>query len=691
MAANSNIQFADLDFADIKLNFINFLKSQDTFKDYNFSGSALSVLLDVLAYNTQYNAYYLNMVGNEMFLDTALQRSSVVSQAKLLNYTPRSSIAPSATINLIVNQVTDSSLTLSKGTSFVSEAIDGVNYNFITKDSTTVNVVNNTATFNDVILTQGTTVNYSFTVDLTSNPSTTFEIPDANIDTTTLQVIVQQSGTNTASNIYNVSTDYLLLDNNSEVFFLQEGLSGNYEIYFGDGIVGKQLSDGNIVRVSYVSTNGTAAAGANSFVLLNSISGFSNTTIQPISSATSGSGKETTASIKFQAPKSYSAQNRAVTKEDYITLIQQNKLGFAFDAVNVWGGQENDPPVYGQVFVCLKPAGAYTLTTVQKQRIMNEVIKPISVLTVEPTIVDPDYIYIQITANVLYDPKKTTLTSNQIEQSIKSAINNFSNGTLNSFNSTFVSTDLSNSIQTVDKSIVANEISIKVQKKIYPNLSVPTTFQLHFGTPLAKGLFQSGVTSLPSLQFRDPTNLSNTIDGVFIEEVPSATGGVDTISVINPGYRYQVPPTVTILGDGQGAIATATLNNDGSIKSISVVTSGNNYTSAVASITPAVQDTTGTGGAAIVNLQGRFGTLRTYYNNSSFAKTVLNANVGTIDYVNGIVTLTNFNPLEVNNALGQFTISANPTTTIISSTFNRIVTIDPFDPNSIIVNVTAKT
>jgi len=689
--ANSQFQFADLDFADVKTSLINYLRSQNTFKDYNFSGSGMSILLDVLAYNTQYNAYYLNMVGNEMFLDTALQRSSVVSQAKTLNYIPRSAIAPSAKINLIVNQVTDSALTLPKGTSFVSEAINGINYNFVTSDSTTVNVINNTATFNNITIKQGTPLNYSFTVDTLSNPSSTFEIPDQNIDTTTLTVSVQQSGTNTSTQIYNNATDFLALNSSSLVYFLQEGLNSNYEIYFGDGVLGKALFDGNIVRVSYISTEGSSASSANSFVLLDPVSGFANTTINSVSPATTGAAKESIDSIKFQAPKSYAAQNRAVSKEDYITLIQQNKLGISFDAINVWGGQENDPPVYGQVFISLKPAGAYTLTDVQKQRITNEVLKPISVLTVAPAIVDPDYAYIQINANVLYDPKKTTSTASQIELYVKSAISSFSATTLNSFNSTFSATDLSNKIQAVDRSIIANEINIQVQKKFYPDLFTPSDYKLYYGTPLQRGVLLSGVNSSPSLKFRDPANLTSTIDLVYIEEVPVSTGGVESVSVINPGFKYQFAPTITILGDGSGATATSKINPNGTLASITVTNSGNNYTSAVATVTAKSNDTTGQGAGAIVTLQGRYGKLRTYYYNNNQIKTILNPNAGTIDYQEGVITLLGFNPLAVNNELGQFTVSAKPTTTIISSSLNRIITVDPYDPNSILVKVTPKT
>jgi hypothetical protein len=688
--ANSNIQMTDLDFNNIKTNLRTYLQSQDTLKDYNYEGSALSSLLDILAYNTQYNAFYLNQVANEMFLDSAIQRGSVVSQAKILNYVPKSAIAPTATINLSVTGVTDPSLTLPKFTTFMSESIDGINYNFVSADTYTVNTSGGSANFENITIKQGIPASVSYTVDSVANPSYTFNIPDVNVDTTTITVVIQESSSNSSSNIYNLATNFLTLTNTDKVYFLQQSINNNYQIYFGDGVLGKKLSDGNIVRISYIVTEGTAAAGANNFVLMNSISGYSTYNLTPITAATQGGGVESINSIKFQAPKSYSAQNRAVTKEDYITAIQQNNLGISFDAVNVWGGEENSTPVYGQVFVSLKPKGAYNLTTTQKQRLIEEIIKPISVLTVTPTIVDPDYTYLKLTVDIVYNPNKTTQTSAQIEAGIKTAIQNFATNTLNTFNSTFNSYDLLTAIQNYSSSIVSSNYKVQLQKKFFPNLNNSTTYNLYYNTSLEQGVLLSGVSSSPALQFSNPSNLALTIDGIYLEEVPSNTHGIDTISILNPGFGYKATPIITILGDGTGATAHAVIVNE-RISKIVVDSAGTGYTSAIVIITNDPSDTQGTLGAATVNLQGRFGTLRSYYNNTSSVKTIFNSNVGTIDYLNGIISLTNFNPINVDNDLGQLTITTNPTTSIISSTYNRIITVDPYDSNAIVVNVTAKT
>ena len=546
-SSNTNIQVADLDFNSIKSNFITYLQSQDTFKDYNFEGSALSTLLDVLAYNTQYNAYYLNMVANEMFLDSALQRSSVVSQAKVLDYTPKSAIAPSAFIKFTGNGMTANTLTVPKFTSFLSEAINGVNYNFVTTDTVTVPVTAGTGVIDSLEIKQGIPTTYTFTVNSTTNPKYTFELPDTNVDTSSIQVLVQQSSGNTSYEIYQPAENYLQLDSTSKVYFLQEAINGNYQLIFGNGVIGKQLSDNNLVVVSYVVTEGPAAAGANNFVLMSAVPHLGSVVINPIVKASTGGSKESIDSIKFQAPKSYAAQGRAVTKEDYITLIQQNKLGISFDAVNTWGGEQNDPPVYGQVFVALKPTGGYSLTETQKQRLISDVIKPISVMTVEPTIVDPDYTYIRINTNVLYDPKKTNLTANGISSAVSTAISNFARSTLNTFNSTFSVSDLIRTIQNSNQSIITNEVTVQLQKKFYPNLSNSTNYKFYFNVPIKKGTFLSGINTSPALQYSDGTNI---VDGVFLEEIPAATQGVETISLLNPGYGYQTAPTVTINGDG---------------------------------------------------------------------------------------------------------------------------------------------
>jgi len=319
--------------------------------------------------------------------------------------------------------------------------------------------------------------------------------------------------------------------------------------------------------------------------------------------------------------------------------------------------------------------------------LIEEVIKPISVLTVTPTIVDPDYTYVQLNTKVLYDPRLTTLNSGQIKQSVISAINTFSDNTLNTFNSTFKTPTLITTIQNADPSIITNETNIRIQKKFYPRLNTRTTYYLNFGIPLKRNYFNAGVSSYPDFSTTDTsaTNLIRT--GVYFEEVPTTVGGVATINIDNQGVGYTRAPIVTIVGDGRGASAFAVIAA-GRIVNIVVTDPGFNYTQATVVLTNAENDTTGTLAFATPVLEGSIGTLRTYYYSNN-VKTILNSNAGTIDYTTGLVTLTDFSPLTINNPLGQFTISAVPDSSIISSTYNRIIAIDEFDPEAIIVTVIA--
>jgi hypothetical protein len=688
--ANSNINITELDFDAIKTSLKSYLKNQSQFNDYDFEGSVVSTVLDILSYNTHYNAFYLNMVANEMFLDTALKRSSVISHAKLLNYTPKSAICPTAVVSMTFNGSTDISFTLPKYTKFYSESVNGTNYPFVSLDSYTVPVSNGVAAFSNIVLHQGQPVSYTYSVDLLNNPKFVYKLPDGNIDISTLQVYVYPFAQSTGYDIYNKSSTYLTLDNSSKVYFIQESLDGYYELYFGDGILGAALTASNVIVIEYLTTSSTQSTGASKFTLMDDIGSYSSVAITPIQSSSGGQVKESIDSIKFQAPKAFSSQNRAVTKDDYITIIQQNTLGLTFDAVNVWGGEENDVPVFGQVFISLKPTGAYNITETQKQRLIQEVIKPISVLTVTPTIVDPDYTYLKLNVKVIFDSKKTKLTAKELEVGIKETIISFAADTLNTFNSTFNSYGLLTAIQNYSSSIVTSDYTIQLQKKFFPNLTMPTTYKLYYNTPLEKGMFLSGVTSSPSLQFLDQTDLSIIIDGVYLEEVPTSTNGVESISILNPGTSYQYVPTITIVGDGTGASAHAVISG-GSIKSIIIDSAGSGYTAAIATVTPQYADTTGKLGSLVVNLEGKFGTIRSYYNNTNNVKNVLDPALGTIDYLNGIVTLNSFSPFNVDNDLGQFSITTNPTTTIISSSYNKIITIDPYDNTAITVTVVDKT
>ena len=486
---------------------------------------------------------------------------------------------------------------------------------------------------------------------------------------------------------YNQVSDYYNLTQSSKVYFLQEATNGKYEIYFGDGIIGASLLDNNVVNISYIATNGTSSTGANSFTLMSPIAGYSNTVVSSIESATLGKDRESITSIKFTAPKARAAQGRAVTKEDYIYLIQNNSTNLPIESVSVWGGEENVPPVYGQLFCAVKPSGGLTLTPTQKERLVAEVIKPISVLTVTPTILDPDYTFVKFDTKVYYDPKNTNYNSGQIKQLVTNSINNFGRNTLNTFNSVFNMPSLITSIQLSDPSIVTNETTIKLQKKFYPKLNSKSTYTLDFGTKLKRNYFNAGLTSSPDFSITDVTSINSIRTGVYFEEVPTTIGGVATINVENQGFGYTKQPIVTITGDGKDATAYAVLVA-GRINSFIVTNPGYNYSQAIVTIKNAEGDSTGALAYASAVLQGSLGTLRSYYylNNT---KTILNTDAGTINYSTGVVTIEDFSPLNVNDPLGQFTISVVPDSTVVYSTFNKIIALDEYDPEAIAVTVLA--
>lgn len=677
-SANSSLNIAEIDFDSIKSNFKTFLKSQSQFADYNFEGSVISSVLDLLAYNTHYNAMYLNMVANEMFLDTSVKRSSVISHSKLLNYTPVSSKTSKAVVNIEFTGVSSPTFTIPKYTKFYSEAINNVNYPFITLQAYSVNVINGNANFPEVELFQGQVLTYSFTSDLLQNPSSLFKIPDGTLDLSTLLVRVYDSAQSTNYTTYNLSTDHLTLDKNSAVYFIQESLDGFYEIYFGDGVLGKSLISGNVVVVEYVSSNSGASDGAKNFTLMYNLGSYNSVIINTLLSAYGGAAKESIESIKYNAPKSYASQNRAVTKSDYIQLLSNDNSIIPIDAINIWGGEEQTPPEYGKLFLCIKPKGGFGLTASQKYRLINEVIKPFSIVTVIPEIVDVDYTFVRILSNVLYDKASTTYSEVDLQSLIKANIISFCDSSLNSFDSMFIFPDLISTIKNSDNSIITSESVIRLQKRFSPIFNMVNSVTFNFNVALKKNSFLSDLFS-----YLDE-NSGNIISNVTLEEAPTISNVVQDIQIINPGSGYITPPTVSILGDGTGAIATAELTN-GQISSISILNSGINYTQAVVIISGGG----GSGGTAIPILSGNSVKLRSiYYVNG--IKTILQDNVGEINYSSGTVTLNKFNPYELLNPLGYMSISVEPSSTIFYSTRDKILSLDLLDNSSINITLTPK-
>lgn len=679
------LKVTELDFDTIKTNLKNFLKQQTEFQDYDFEGSGLSVLMDILAYNTHYNAYYINMIANESFLDTALLRNSVVSHAKKLGYVPRSASAPKAVIDVTIDSGTSTPgfLTIPKGYSFLSNDIDGVTYNFVTLENHTKAKTGNTWIFNSIPIYEGQYNSYSYSYSQTDNPKQIFTIPDYSIDTKTLKVTVQESSTNTNITVYSMADGVLGSTGNDEVFFIQEGLDSQYQVYFGDNVFGKALPDGAIVTFEYLSTSGTGSNSANNFIATSSISGYSSIIVDSVVPASGGAPRETVDEIKFAAPLQTLSQNRAVTKNDYIKLIQQRYP--YFDAVNVWGGEENNPPVYGKVFISAKPKLGFEVTDTVKDYLKNEILKPISVLTVTPEIVDVDYNYLRVNCELFYDPSKTTQTAYDFETSVRQLLLNYAEANLNQFNTYFNYSGMERSVQDYSTSIVSNEIELYVGKKFRPDLINPNTYVLDWGFELSKGTTFDTFESTPDFTMIDQDGVQRQC---FFEEVPSSFTGIESITVLNGGFGYTSTPTIEIIGDGVGASAQATIVN-GKLAKITVTNPGINYTTASIRIV-------GGGGSiasATAILEGRYGYIRTSYYKvdeltNEHTKIVLYPNSGTIDYVLGTLTIPEFNPLAVNNDFGDITVMMKPKSNVIQSKLNKMLVLDANDPTSIIIKPT---
>ena len=477
--ASNKLTVSDLDFDNVKTNLKTFLQSQSEFQDYDFEGSGFAVLLDLLAYNTHYLGFNANMLANEMYLDSADIRKNIVSLAKMLGYRPTSAKAPTANIDITINNGTGATVTMAKGTVFTS-TIGGTAYQFVTNAETTISPLEGVYKFSSVPIFEGTLTTFKYTVD-SSDPDQKFLIPNVNADTTTLKVTVQNSSSDTTTQVYNLATGIVGLDDTSKVYFLQESDEGKFEVYFGDGIIGKSLSDGNIIILEYVVTNKTAANGASSFALSGAIGGFSNVSISTVSNAQGGSEPQTKESIRFNAPLQYSAQDRAVTTSDYETKVLE--LYPNAQAVSAWGGEDEETPIYGTVKISIKAASGSTLTNATKLDLVTQ-LKKFNVASVVPEIVDPETTSILLTSNVKYDSNATTKTSDTLKSNIITTLTNFNTNNLQKFDSVFRYSKVSKAIDDTDTSILSNITTLKIRKEFTPTLNSSTLYNIYFRNAL---------------------------------------------------------------------------------------------------------------------------------------------------------------------------------------------------------------
>ena len=479
MARAHRLDISELDFENIKGSLKRFLSNQNEFKDYDFEGSSMAILLDLLAYNTHYLAYNANFVANEMFMDTAQLRSSVASLAKLVGYTPNSARAPIADLKLVINDGTGATITIPAGTKF-STAVDGLTYTFVSIADKTVQPVDGIYTAQSLEVYEGTYVSYNYTFD-SSDIDQRFLIPSDRADSTTIKVAVQNSASDTTSNTYTRATSITELDGTSKVFFLQEAEDGQFEIYFGDGVIGKALDDGNIISISYVVTNKTEANGATSFSLSGSISGFNDITLTVNSSAQGGNEPEALQSIKQNASSFYSAQDRAVTTEDYKTKVKQ--LYANTQSVSAWGGEDAETPFYGRVYISILPTSGSNLTDSTKDRIVKD-LKKYSVASVTPVIIDPETTDVILTTTVKFDEKATTKVADTIKSNVITTITNYNANTLQAFDTMFRHSKLTGLIDDTDSSILSNITTVQLRKSFTPTIGSSTKYSINFANAL---------------------------------------------------------------------------------------------------------------------------------------------------------------------------------------------------------------
>ena len=483
MATNKRkLRVTELDFDNIKDNLKTFLKAQQEFKDYDFEGSGMSVLLDTLAYNTHYLGFNANMLANEMFLDSAALRSSVVSHAKTLGYEVSSPRAPIATVNVSLF-TTASTKTMPAGTAFTT-TVDGTSFQFVTVSDITSNSTGSSIPFDSINIYEGSYVTTKYTAD-TSDVDQRFLLSDARSDTTTLKVKVQNSASDSTTTTYTKATDITQLSASSTVYFLQETDSGLFEIYFGDGTVSRALSDGNIVILQYVVTNKTASNGATVFGSPSSIDGVTGVTTTTVTSAIGGSESESIQSIKLNAPLDYAAQGRCVTVDDYKTFTR--KLFPNTRAVSVWGGEDgsydtstgvSSNPEYGKVFISIKPTTGANLTTVQKSNLVSA-FSPFKVASITPVVVDAETTYLILNTTFNYDSSATTSTKDDLASLIATTISNYNSSDLQEFNSSFRHSKLLGLIDDSDTAILNNTTTVTMGKFFTPVL-LSTSYTINY-------------------------------------------------------------------------------------------------------------------------------------------------------------------------------------------------------------------
>ena len=507
-------QVNNLDFADIKTALKEYMRDQTEFTDYDFEGSAISNLLDVLAYNTYYTAFNTNMVVNELFLDSASLRDNVVSLAKQLGYSPKSVTAPKAAIDLDISfgGTPPSSVTIKAGSGFVTN-FDGSLYRFILKEDNKVSVANGVASFEGIEAYEGS---YLLSSTVVSNDSSQrFKISNVGLDTNTIKIRVYESATSTIFTEFKPAANILDVGASDNVYFINETEDENYEIFFGDGILGKALVPGQIVQMSYIVTNGPVTNGAKTFTFNGLMQDennspittpFSVANISTTSAASGGEEIESIEKIKYNAPKLYGSQNRALTPNDYKAIVRN--LYPSVSDIIVFGGEDQEPPAYGKVFLSVKPTEAAALSSFTKNELTSE-LKKYTVASIRPEFVDPSILFLELTSNIYYNGTKTKMLPTEVASTVSTAITEYlkTSGT-EKFNGKFRYSKFIGVIDNTDRAINSNDTNVTMRKDFIAQINASSYYEVCYGNPFLIDCNNPVVWSTGMTVFEYPTYTS---------------------------------------------------------------------------------------------------------------------------------------------------------------------------------------
>ena len=542
----TNLKVTELDFADIKENLKAFLKQQTEFNDYDFDGSGMSVLLDVLAYNTHYNAMNAHFALNEAFLDSAQIRGNVVTRAKLLGYVPRSILSPRATVTITVDVSGESgtiptTLTLPRGTK-LKTLIGGEEFQYVVLDNHTAPLESNKFIFSNITICEGSFREIKYRVD-NDIENQKFQLSDDHADTSTLRVRVQENEESTAFDIYTKFESLSTVNEETKTYYLQQNSNEYFEIYFGDGVTGFKPTNNNIVTLDYVITKGDESNGAGDavnsttgFSAVDNVGGFSTITILTNALSAGGVEEETSESIRFNAPLTFTSQNRAVTADDYAAII---KKSFAnIDSISTWGGEDQDPPEYGRAYIAIKPLLSQTLTEDEKSEITGVILKGKNVVSITPEIVDPNFTNLELDVFFKYNPNLTDRSSTDLQTVVRDTIKDYNFNNLNKFDGVFRHSELLRKIDNSDPSILNSTVRPRMFQNITPVNNALNNFDLTFTSPF----FQSGNSSTFVL---NSTAFKINSEDCFFGDIPIA--GSTTRQVIV--YKKVAGANVTVIAN----------------------------------------------------------------------------------------------------------------------------------------------